>query len=163
MTDIEKLKTQLAIDKFSLDEEVSNQPMQFFSVAEAYEDAVAERDYLKEQLATVEADLDGQTRNKLEKMVDKVTEAMVKSEIQLSKRRQEAYAKYLQAKTAAGKLSALKEAFTSRGHMLRDLASLYVASYFEQTSVQGTSSTDKVQYDKRREQLANARKNRNVR
>ena len=160
MTDIEKLKTQLAIDKFSLDEEVSNQPMQFFSVAEAYEDAVAERDYLKEQLATVEADLDGQTRNKLEKMVDKVTEAMVKSEIQLSKRRQEAYAKYLQAKTAAGKLSALKEAFTSRGHMLRDLASLYVASYFEQTSVQGTSSTDKVQYDKRREQLANARKNR---
>ena len=88
---------------------------------------------------------------------------MVKNHIQLSDKHKIANERYLDAKTAAGKISALKEAFTSRGHMIRDLCSLYVSSYFEQTSVQGSSSTDKIQYDKRREQLANARKTKNAR
>ena len=158
--DLNKLKALLVIDKSSLDDEISRQPTLFYEVAEALVSAMAERDAAKEELATIDAELDGQVRAALAKSEDKVTEAMVKNAVQVHKRHEAAFDAYMALKTDADLLGAMKEAFGQRSYMLRDLCSLYVASYYEQTSVQGTNSTDKAQYNAKREQLANARRER---
>ena len=160
MTTPEALKERLKIDKSQLDREVSEQPMLFFDAAEAYEEAIAERDTLKEALATVDAELDGIVRVKLEKRHDKYTEAMVKNGIQLDPKHEKAFKAYLDAKTRAGKLESMKDSFKQRSYMVRDLASLYVASYFEQSSIQGTNSTDRAVYEGQRQRLAQARRTR---
>lgn len=160
MTTPETLRDRLRIDKSQLDREVSEQPVLFYSAAEAYEDAVAERDTLKEALESVDAELDGVVRAKLDGKHDKITEAMVKSGIQLSPKHEKAFASFLEAKTRASKLEAMKDAFKQRGYMLRDLASLYVSSYFEQSSIRGTNSTDRAVYEGQRERLAQARRQR---
>lgn len=157
MVKIEELKALLAIDKNALDDEVSRHPMLFFEVAEAFVDASAKRDACKEELSTVDAELDGLVRRKLESDEVKITEAMVKNGIQTHERHTGAFDTYMEAKTEADVLGALKEAFHSRGYMLRDLCSLNVASYYESTSQQGTNSTDREAYNRKRERLAEAR------
>lgn len=148
---IDELKKLLAIDKANLDDEVARQPMLFYEIAEKCEEASAQADTLKEHLASVDAGLDGEIRQDLDG--EKYTEAMVKNQIILDKAHVEAYKQYLSAKTTAGKLTALKDAFKQRGYMLRDLASLYSASYFEQSSIQA----DRARYEDRRRILAEAR------
>ena len=132
---IEELKALLAIDKNALDDEVSRHPMLFFEVAEAFVDASAKRDACKEELSTVDAELDGEVRRKLEADEVKITEAMVKNGIQTHTRHTEAFDTYMGAKTEA----------------------LNVASYYESTSTQGTNSSDKAAYERRRERIAEAR------
>lgn len=157
MMEIEQLKALLAINKSNLDEEISRQPMLFFDVAEACSEATAERDAAKEGLASVDAELDGLVRAALNKSEDKVTEAMVKNSVQLHKKHEGAFAAYLAAKTKADLLGALKEAFSQRSYMLRDLAQLFVSSYYEQNSVQGTAAEDKIAYNSVRKKLSAAR------
>jgi len=158
--DIDKLKQLLAINKNSLDDEISRQPMLFYEVAEACVAAAAERDARKEDLATIDAELDGLSRTLLSRREEKVTEAMVKNTIQTNAKHEAAFNAYMQAKTESDLLSAMKDAFGQRGYMLRDMAQLYVASYFEQSSVQGNNNTDKVVYEARRDQAAKMRKER---
>lgn len=153
--EINELKELLAINKGNLDEEVSRQPMLFFEVSEAYVHAAAERDACKEELTSIDAELDGTVRAALAKK-EKVTEAMVKNAVQSHQKHQDAFDTYMQAKTKADLLSALKEAFSQRGYMLRDLAQLFMASYYEQTSV-GTTNLERAKYNKNRERLADAR------
>ena len=154
---IDELRNYLEIDKHSLDDEIVKQPSLFFRVSEAFVEAVAERDACKEELASVDAELDGEVRHKLEVAGDKITEAIVKNEIQTHKKHGPAFDTYILAKTKADMLLALKEAFQQRGYMLRDMCSLYVASYYEQSSVQGTSKTDTAVYNRQRERLAEGR------
>src|SRR5690348_14596091 len=131
MIDIEKHKALLAIDKSALDEEISTQPSLFYAVAEGFIEAAAERDACKEELTTVDAQLDGQVRMVLASTEEKVTEAMVKNAVQTHKDHQAAFDTYMEAKTKADLFGAMKEAFAQRGYMLRDLAQLYVSSYYE--------------------------------
>lgn len=160
MLTLDELKALLAINKANLDDEVSKQPSLFFDVAEAVVAAVSERDTLKEQLASVDAELDGVTRTFLAKREEKVTEAMVKNAIQKDKRHEKAFDAYMKIKTEADLLLAMKEAFAQRSYMLRDLCQLYVSSYFEQASVQGTSVTDRAVYDEKRRRIGEARRER---
>jgi hypothetical protein len=157
MMEINELKALLAINKNGLDEEISRQPMLFFDVAEACVDAMAERDAAKEELASADAELDGLVRTALNKSEDKVTEAMVRNSIQMHKKHVDAFDAYMGAKTKADMLLALKEAFGQRSYMLRDLVQLYVSSYYEQNSVQGTAAQDKIEYNSTRKRLSVAR------
>jgi len=152
-----ELAVYLEIDKFSLDDEVVRQPSLFFKVSEAFVEAASERDACKEELATVDAGLDGKIRKDLDVAGDRITEAAVKNEIQAHPKHSAAFDTYILAKTRADKLQALKESFQQRGYMLRDLVSLYETSYYERSSIQGNSKTDAMAYDKRRERLAEAR------
>lgn len=154
---VEELKAFLEIDKHALDDEIVKQPSLFFRASEAYVEAAAERDACKEELATIDAELDGKIRHDLEVAGDKYTEAIVKNGIQAHKRHSAAFDTYILAKTRADQLLGLKEAFHQRSYMVRDLASLYVASYYENSSVQGNGRSDKVVYDRQRERLATAR------
>lgn len=154
---IDQLRVYLEIDKHGLDDEIVKQPSLLLQVAEAHAEAIAERDSCKEELATVDAELDGQVRRKLEKVKEKVTEAAVKHGIQTSQKHGDAFDTYMTAKTKADKLLALKEAFQNRSYMLRDLVQLYVANYYDQSSVQGNSRSDSMTYQHNRERLAEAR------
>lgn len=157
--DLDRLKTLLAIDKSSLDEEVSKQPMLFFDVAEAVVIATAERDACKEELSTIDAELDGQVRIALAKSEEKVTEAMVKNSVQMHKKHETAFDTYMAAKIKADTLSAMKEAFSQRRNMISDMVSLYCNSYWQSTSI-SPASMDKAVYKGHREKLAAARKDR---
>lgn len=158
---IEALKDRLLINKHGLDDEFIQQPSLFFEVSETYVLAVSTRDALKEELATVDAELDGVMRKAAEKRSERITEPQVKMAIQSHPKHTSASNNYLEAKEAAALLEALKESFSQRSYMLRDLASLYVANYYEQSSMQGTNSSEKVQYQQRRQKLADARQGRN--
>jgi hypothetical protein len=154
---IEQLKKFLEIDKLSLDDEIIRQPSLFYSVSEAYVAAVGERDTLKEQLASTDAEIDGEIRSNAK---TRVTDTAVKNLVQCDKDHEKAFKAYIAAKVKADQLGALKEAFQQRGYLLRDLASLYVANYFDHSSIQGTSSQDKTIYEARRRTLAEARQRR---
>lgn len=151
--DIDEMRSYLAIDKHALDDAVIQNPVLFDRVAEAYAEATAERDALKEELATVDAQLDGSLRLKN----TTATEGKVKALIQAHPQHQKAFTEWLEAKEYADKLGVLKEAFKDRSHMLRTLADLHVSGYFERTSIRPTTATDEVVYRKRRERLQLAR------
>ena len=65
-----------------------------------------------------------------------------------------AYQAYSEARLRAARLSALKEAFISRGYLIRDLCSLHVSNYFETSSVKSTGHTDRAEYEIKRQKLA---------
>jgi uncharacterized protein YggL (DUF469 family) len=155
--DIDEMRSYLAIDKHALDEAVIHNPVLFDKVAEAYAEAAAERDALKEQLAVTDAQLDGTVRAKHAG----ATEVKIKALIQCHHQHQKAVTEWLEAKEYADKLGVLKEAFKDRSHMLRTLADLHVSGYFERTSIRPTHSTDEVVYRKRRERLQLAREKEN--
>lgn len=151
------LKQHLAIDKSMLDDEVVRQPSLFYAVSEVLTDAIALRDGAKEELAAVDAKMDGIWRSKLSKIHDKVTEKMVQNWVQNSSEHEKAFDAYLEAKTHADKLLALKEAFQQRSYMLRDLVSLYSANYYEASSIKPTKATEASQYNANRARMSNAR------
>ena len=158
MIKTDEFRQYLKIDKHALDQELEEQPMLLFQISEAYVQAAAERDMLKEQLATADAKLDNKIR--MDYGDTKYTEAMVKNSIQTDKKHDAAMLKYLDAKKQADLLLALKEAFQSRGYMIRDLCSLYNANYFEEASVRGTGETNRATYSKGRQRIAEARERR---
>lgn len=151
------LQSQLAIDKSVLDDEVIRQPVLFYSISEMLTDAIATRDGAKEDLAAIDADLDGTWRKKLSKGDSKVTEKMVANCVQTDQEHEKAFDVWLKAKTHADKLLALKEAFQQRSYMLRDLVSLYSANYYEDASIKPTKTQEASHYAANRARISNAR------
>lgn len=156
-TTISELQQQLAIDKSVLDDEVIRQPVLFYTVSEMLTDALAERDGAKEELAYVDAAEELKARRALAKVHGKVTDAMVKHEVQRSKAHTQASDDYLDAKHKADKLLALKDAFQQRSYMLRDLVSLYSANYYESSSMKPTKAQEASQYASQRSRMSTAR------
>lgn len=153
-----ELQQQLAIDKSVLDDEVIRQPMLFYMVSELFTTALAERDALKEELQAVDADLDFQWRKRLSKdKTAKVTETLIKNHVQTSADHEKAFNAYLEAKTKADRLEALKSAFQQRSYMLRDLVALYSANYYEESSVKPTKVQEASHYAANRNRISNAR------
>lgn len=152
-----ELQDQLAIDKSVLDDEVIRQPVLFYTIGEQLTDAAAERDAAKEELASVDADLDGVWRKKLAKTSTRVTETMVSNHVITSAEHETAFKAYLAAKTRADKLLALKEAFQQRSYMLRDLVALYSANYYEESSIKPSKAQEASHYAANRARMSNAR------
>ena len=151
MIDLEEYRRYLRIDKHALDQELVEQPSLLFQISEAFVQAAAERDMLKELLATTDAKLDADVRS--QHADEKYTEAMVKNQVQTNKKHDQAMLKFLDAKKQAELLFALKEAFQTRSYMIRDLCSLYNANYFEEASAKGTGSTDHATYKAGRQRM----------
>jgi hypothetical protein len=152
------LQQQLEIDKTALDDEIIRQPVLFYTVSEQLTDTIAARDAAKEELAAVDAELDHKWRKQLSKSQSgRVTEGLITSHITTSAEHEKAFLAYLDAKTKADKLLALKEAFQQRSYMLRDLVSLYSANYYENTSLKPTKAQDASHYNANRARINNAR------
>lgn len=158
MDDYQELKKALAIDKYSLDDEIIRQPSLFFMVAEAHTTAAAMRDALKEKLAQLDASLYGKIRIKLENEGSKFTEAYIKNEIEIAPKRVKASRAYLESKEQTDKLLALKEAFAQRNYMIRDLCNLYVTGYFESNSIKQNTEMKDVSYSIRKGKINEVRK-----
>lgn len=151
--DFEEFKSYLRIDKSRLDDELVHQSELYYRVSEAHADAVGERDTAKELMAAIDAELDAEIRAG----GDKLTEAQVKSKVQAHERHIEKAADWLEAKSRAEKLAALKEAFSQRGYLLRDLCQLYINNYYSDQAVRRDADTDRVVYRQRRERIQIAR------
>jgi formamidopyrimidine-DNA glycosylase len=148
--DIDEFRKYLCIDKQALDDEVMQQPALFFEVSEAYAQAVAERDALKEELNATDGKLfvDCRFRDA------KTTDTAIKSRVAVDPVHQRAYTEWLEAKEYADRLGALKDAFFQRSEMLKALGRLYASNYFEQAALKPTQTTDAMVYQRRRERLA---------
>lgn len=131
---IANLREGLMIEKEALDDELIRQPDLLYRVSEHLTLRVSQRDEAKQELQETEARVDADLRHDASLSDDRVTEKEIESQKKLNSEVIRA-AEYLRAlNLSVGKLSALKEAFGSRGHALRDLTSLYAANYFSDSS-----------------------------
>ena len=145
------MNQDLLINKSELDEELVKQAALFYSASESYVDAAAMRDTKKEELATVDAELDAEMRLGNEK----VTEARIKSMIQTHPRHQEAFVAYNEAKLLADRAGVLKEAWHQRSFMLRELVEIHMSSFYMPDAIKSTAS--ELAYERQRESVARAR------
>ncbi len=152
MVNLTELKNYLVINARDLDNELIRQSSLFFSISESYVEAVSIRDTKKEELASVDAELDALARL----TNDKPTENRIKGMIQLNPKHQEAFVAYNEAKLMADRLGAMKEAFHQRGSMLKELAQLAISNLYEVAS--SSQSPNAVSYELSKQRLANKRK-----
>lgn len=157
---LEELKSYLAIDKHSLDTEIERQPSLFFKVGEAYVKAAAHRDYCKEEIGRIDADLYGKYRKKFEKTGQRVTEGQLANAITSDPDHQAAVDAHIKARTEADMLSGLKEAFNQRSYMLRDLVALHLSSYYEKTAITDTGNNRELKARKNIDLMDKARRER---
>ena len=153
---IEELKPGLAIDKNSLDDEVIEQPQKFNEAGELSATAAARRDFLKEELAVIDAELSGVHRRKIEKATGKATESQVSNAVLLDPKHKAASAQYINAKETADKATALRDSYHQRRYMIQELSSLYVANYFESSSANNAQARE-YKAGKARDKMAEAR------
>jgi CRISPR/Cas system CMR-associated protein Cmr5 small subunit len=153
-----ELKALLEIDQSFLDRELSHQAVLYNEVGQAHVDAVDRRDALKEELGVVEANVENDIRETAERQKEKLTEGQVKALVKIDKDRKQAFTNYAKAKKEADRLSVLKESFHQRGGMIENLCKLYIANYYEQDSVRGTSRSDTTVYLQQRQRIAAHRK-----
>jgi|PlaIllAssembly_1097288.scaffolds.fasta_scaffold03219_2 hypothetical protein len=160
MSTIEYLKEFLIIDKNHLDEAIEVQAEIFYHVADGTAQAVSERDQIKYELDTLLSDTYLAIRLEATEEGRKITEALLENEVAQDKDVQKLKEKYLEVKANAEKWLALKESFTQRGYMLREMASLYVSGYFAEISVRSSTDTEEIQQQARRERMSTRRKER---
>lgn len=129
-----ELEAALLIDKFALDEALTRQPELYYHVSEAYVLAQSRYDAAKQALAEIEAERDIKIRQDFARREEKCTETMVKNLTTTSSDVKAASDEVLRLKVEVAQLSALQEAFSHRGHALRELVALYTAGYFGDAS-----------------------------
>lgn len=154
---VDSLREHLAIDKHALDIEIQRQPSLFYEISEAYVKAASRRDFLKEEIARVDADLNARHRRKIEKSGARATENSVGAAITADPKHQKAVDAHIAARNEAELLQALKEAFHQRSYMLRDMVALFVANYYEKGAVEGTNVTRDFKANKNIDRMAEAR------
>jgi len=157
--ELDDFKKYLKIDEHALDKEVSRQPELFFEVAQRSAIKLGERDAAKLALEQAYAVVSLGIRE--DNVGKKTTEGLID---QLTKS-DDAYISYqddyLTAKQLAESWDALKDAFSQRSFMLRELASLYIAGYFQTTSVKGTiNDVTEIKYEERKAEMASKRTSR---
>lgn len=131
---IQDLREGLQIDKHALDDELIRQPDMLFRVSEALTLRVSQRDAAKQDLTETEAIVDADLRRDASISDSRVTEKEIESQKKIHPDVKRAVDTLATLNKSVGKLAALKEAFGSRGHTLRDLTSLYAANYFSDSS-----------------------------
>ncbi len=128
--DLEEFRTHLTINKDSLDEDITVQSDLFFRVSEAYAFACSRRDAAKEQIKQVDAKMDLEIRQDASDEGVKVTETKVSSLVAASEEHLEAASEHLDCIEEVNIFGSLKEAFSQRSYMLRELVELYCVGYY---------------------------------
>lgn len=154
----------LLIDKNDLDTALVEQANMFYRVGEAYADCLSNRDFSKNQLDKIKAEVDRYLREDAHRDGSRLTEAQIGHLINEDESYRTAYSNYLTWKTLTEKWSALREAYSARAYALRDLVQLFGLNYFERQSIlqpEATNARDRIAasvrqklVDKRREKLS---------
>jgi hypothetical protein len=139
---MEKLmnKEDLLINKLQLDKELVEQATKFYEVSEECAIAASLRDAAYDAVKTTDAQLYFDIRKELEENGTKATEAMVANLVLKHPDHQVAVTDHLTKKLKADELSAMKESFSQRSFMLRDLVSLFIAGYYTDSAITNTTS-----------------------
>jgi hypothetical protein len=134
---IEELKDRLMIDRSNLDEEVIQQPGLYFLVSEMLVTAISFRDAAKENLDRIDAELADKIREQWTNKKIRWSEVKVGDQVLLAPMHIKAKREHSGAALYVGRLQALQNSFDQKGKMLRELANLFVAGYFDNVAVTG--------------------------
>lgn len=124
---LERFRKDLVIDQDDLDQCLVQQPELYWHVAEAHSKATAERDASKLDLEVAEAEEAQKIRDRAAQMEEKVTEGSIKEQLALSPRLQKLRKLQVEQKAAVDAWLALKESFSQRSFMLRELVPMYLS------------------------------------
>lgn len=134
MTNV-NFKEDLKIDQYALDTEWLKQPLLYAKWGEMSVNAASEKDFLKERLEVVLAEIDADIRKYPENYGNPSTERAIKSAITNSKKYQEANSKYLESCRVASLLSVAVTSFEHRKRALTKLTELYISKYYSEPYV----------------------------
>jgi hypothetical protein len=129
MITYEEAKNALLIS--DIDQDVARQPSLQAEIGEQLALAESQRDALKEDLATIDAEIYGEIMEADPKKAD----AKIKALVLQDTRHTQAFDRYLAAKLEAAKWEALYEAFKQRGFMLSRMVDLFLANHSTPSSV----------------------------
>ena len=132
--DIRAYEKLLKIDKNALDDAIIQQSEIYYHICRDYAQAVSIRDEAKEDLSSVDAELSLAIRKIAEDKGTKVTESSIASSIQIHSNHEEAVYKLLEAGRNVDLLFAMKNAFSQRSYMLRELVALFISGYYMDSS-----------------------------
>jgi len=150
-----ELRAGLHIDKEALDEALQEQPVQFDRAGALVAERTARRDRLKNELGLYDANLSAKLRGLKDK---KWTEKGLAEAVERDSGHQELVDKHITASYYVAAFAAVQESYRQRGYMLRELANLWTAGYWQETSVTGTQAdVERVDYRRMRKVLARTR------
>ena len=129
------LRKQLVIDKHALDEEVANQAFLYQQVSEGAACAQERVDRLKDKLRRVEAEVQLETRRAYDAKGAKYTETGILSVVQSDPDRTAVAEELTTISRELAQWQAMKDSFTQRSFMIRELAQLLVAGYYTANTV----------------------------
>jgi hypothetical protein len=127
---LEELERGLKIDEHGLEQECVQQPELFYRIAKQAMRARTVRDQLKRDLERIEAEAVIEIRAQAERRDVKMTVKDIEAAVIMNLKVRQATSQLGTANETLGNLEALKESYSQRKDMLRELANLYVANYY---------------------------------
>ncbi len=124
---LERFRSYLAIDRNDLDSCCEKQPELFYHVAEELAQAVASKDATKLKLEELEATTAKRLRQAATDNDEKITEVLLKQRLTIQSDVKALQQELLAAQERVGTWMALRDAFTQRSFMLRELVPMYLA------------------------------------
>ena len=155
----DRLQAGIAIDKLALDECLIEQPQLFFEVSERLALLMSQRDAAKDNLKVVEAEIDDIIRGDAAQEDKKITETAVKKQIEAHRDVIAANKKLRDLNQQVAHIGALKEAYSQRSYMLREVVALHLAGYYD-TATAGTRKTTQEDIDQTRKRINDERQRR---
>jgi len=146
----------LQFNKHELDEAILHHGELFFTVSERVANYSSIRDEAKKRMEESYARNSLRIREQATEEGRKLTEDLVKQLTLLDDDYKEDSICYLRAKWETDVWTALKDAYNARGYMIKEMAELWKASYFNTEAIKG--GTEDVQYEIQRAKLAENRK-----
>jgi hypothetical protein len=147
---MENMDSAISIDKHALDDCVMQQPELFHRVAEKLALEISLRDEIKDQLSVVQAEVDETIRLEAAQSSTKMTEGAIKMQITMHPDVVMARSTLAKLNKSVGLLSALKESYSQRSYMLKELVSLYLAQYYGDETATASGAKDRSYVNNRR-------------
>ena len=156
---LDEMEKWLKIDRENLDEEVMRQPELFYRVSAELASAISDRDGAKDLMNRTEARIKEDIREEWRKEEKKFTVTEVDDAASRHPKFKSRQEEYRAASQRVELVSAMKEAFQQRSYMLRELSSLWVNNYFQDSSTKSgdTKKVEDAKYRDRREKLSKKR------
>lgn len=136
---IQEAKDGLRIDKDDLDSAIVKQSVLFYNVSQELVSAKELRDQAKDEMERVESGVSSDFRTELSDKKEKVTEARLRELVLNDSEFQDARTVYLMMRNKVDSWESLKEAYSQRSFMIRELAHLWSANYYGDITVSGKS------------------------
>lgn len=155
---IDHWRQYLTIDKLDLDSCLVEQPETYWHVSHAVANAIAVRDAAKLDLEEIQAEEDKKLRDAASRSEEKITEAALQQKLRLVKRVQDAQRKFLDTRKEADEWLALKEAFSQRSFMLRELVAITIAQRHDHAMEGGSGQSRAKLADSNRQEAGRLRR-----